>query len=136
MGHIMLTSFSSFFFLSGLLPRKLRRNLPADAASQADVIEGDITAAMAFPWGSPTREAINHSFNDTFRTMLLVGLILVACAFVCSLLIEDRNIREVDASREYKGVVIGKSGTTDALKGKVTVVRQEEKTPAAEETSV
>lgn len=60
----------------------------------------------------------------------------MACAFVCSLLIEDRNIREVDASREYKGVVVGKSGAADALKGKVTVVRQEEKTPAVEDTGV
>lgn len=132
----MLTIFSSIFFFSGLLPRKLRHSLPAGTASQANAIEGDITAAMAFAWGSPTREAINHSFNDTFRTMLLVGLILVACAFVCSLLIEDRNIREVDASREYKGVVVGKSGAADALKGKVTVVRQEEKTPAVEDTGV
>lgn len=51
--------------------------------------------------------------------MLTVALVLVAIAFLCSLLIHDHNIREVDETREYKGIVIGKTGAVDALKEKV-----------------
>lgn len=78
--------------------------------------------AMSYSWGTPTRDAITDSFTSVIRTMLLAGMILVALAFACSLLMQDLNIREVDDSREYKGIVIGKTGAVDALKEKVHAV--------------
>ncbi len=65
--------------------------------------------------------------------MILVGLVLEAVAFLCSLLIQDLNIREVDESREYKGMVIGKSGAVDALKDKVHTGHGDDKASTAEE---
>lgn len=114
--HIILTQ---PFLLLALLPRKLRANLPAEDARYINEIEGSpLTEALGFPWGTPTREGINESFTSTFRTMLLVSLILVGVALVCSLLLQNHNIREVDDSREYKGIVIGKTGAVDILKEK------------------
>lgn len=84
-------------------------------ASAAE-IEGSITSALAFQWGTPTRDAINTSFTDTFRSMILVSLVLVSVSFVLSLLLQNHNIREVDESREYKGIVIGKASAVDDLK--------------------
>jgi hypothetical protein len=116
--HVVLTE---LFLLPALLPRKLRANLPTEDVIYVEEIEGSITAALAFPWGTSTRDAINESFTSTFRTMLLVSLILVAVALVCSLLLQNHNIREVDNSREYKGIVIGKTRAVDILKEKVHV---------------
>lgn len=109
------------FLLLALLPRKLRANLPAEDVSYVKEIEGSVTAALAFPWGTSTRDAINESFTSTFRTMLLVALILVAVALVFSLLLQNHNIREVDNSREYKGIVIGRTGAVDILKETVHI---------------
>ena len=76
---------------------------------------------MSYAWGTPTRDAINESYTSVFRTMVLAGLVLTAVALMISLFIEDQDIREVDESRDYKGIVIGKTGAVDALKGKVHV---------------
>ncbi|CAL5872084.1 uncharacterized protein PFLUO_LOCUS6341 [Penicillium psychrofluorescens] len=104
---------------TAILPRRLREYLPQDALSKLPEIEGDISIDMKYPWGSPIRDAIGKSYTSTFRLMLLIALILEAFAIASALLIEDLNIKEVDDTREYKGIVIGKTGAVDALKGKV-----------------
>lgn len=131
MSRVVLTQ---LFLLLALLPQKLHANLPAEDASYIKEIEGSITAALAFPWGTSTRDAINESFTGTFRTMLLVALILVAVALICSLLLQNHNIREVDNSREYKGIVIGRTGAIDVLKETVHV-GHDGKPPATTESS-
>jgi hypothetical protein len=106
-------------FSPAIVPRRLREYLPKDALSQLPEIEGDIAVDMGYPWDSPIRDAIGKSYTSTFRLMLLIALILEAFAIASALLIEDLNIKEVDDAREYKGIVIGKTGAVDALKGKV-----------------
>lgn len=76
---------------------------------------------MSYEWGTPIRDAINKSYTSVFRTMILAGLVLVAVSLLCSLLLKDLNISEVDKSRDYKGVVIGKTGAVDTLKEKVHI---------------
>lgn len=115
---------------STLLPRKLRANLPADSLSAAGEIEGSVVVAMTYAWGTPTRDAINESYTSVFRTMILAGLVLVSVAFLISLFIHDQNIREVDESRDYKGIVIGKTGAVHALKEKVHVGHEDKAIPA------
>lgn len=105
--------------------------MPADSVGAAADIEGSVVVAMSYAWGTLTRDAINESYTSVFRTMILAGLVLVSVALVISLFIQDQNIREVDDSRDYKGVVIGKTGAVDALKEKVHV-GQDEKATAAE----
>ncbi|KAL3486111.1 major facilitator superfamily domain-containing protein [Aspergillus germanicus] len=104
-----------------LLPRNLRRNLPYEAQSQLPAILGSVVVATSFEWGTPIRDAINKSYHDTFRTMLLIAVILQAFAIVAGVLVEDLSIKEVDEAREYEGMVIGKTGAVDAVKNRVRV---------------
>ncbi|KAJ5833415.1 hypothetical protein N7474_001726 [Penicillium riverlandense] len=104
---------------TAVLPRRLGEYLPKDALSKLPEIEGDINLDMEYPWGSPIRDAIGKSYTSTFRLMLLIALILEAFAIAFAVFIEDLSIKEVDDAREYKGIVIGKAGAVDALKGKV-----------------
>jgi hypothetical protein len=104
-----------------LLPRNLGRNLPDEAQSQLPAILGSVVVATSFEWGTPIRDAINKSYHDTFRTLLLIAVILQAFAIVAGVLVEDLNIKEVDEAREYEGMVIGKTGAVDAVKNKVRV---------------
>ncbi|CEL04849.1 hypothetical protein ASPCAL05973 [Aspergillus calidoustus] len=101
-----------------LLPRNLGRNLPDEAQSQLPAILGSVVVATSFEWGTPIRDAINKSYHDTFRTLLLIAVILQAFAIVAGILVEDLNIKEVDEAREYEGMVIGKTGAVDAVKNK------------------
>ncbi|KAL2794921.1 major facilitator superfamily domain-containing protein [Aspergillus keveii] len=104
-----------------LLPRNLRRNLPDEAQSQLPAILGSVVVATSFEWGTPIRDAINKSYHDTFRTLLLIAVILQAFAIVAGVLVEDLSIKEVDEAREYEGMVIGKTGAVDAVKNRVRV---------------
>ncbi|KAJ5758798.1 hypothetical protein N7520_005954 [Penicillium odoratum] len=110
---------------TSILPRRLREYLPSDSLSQLAEIEGSIEVAAGYPWGSSTRNAINHSYTSTFRLMLLIAVILEVFALGFALLIEDLNVKEVDDSREYKGIVIGKTGAVDTLKGRIHVKQDE-----------
>ncbi|KAJ5914402.1 hypothetical protein N7504_003285 [Penicillium tannophilum] len=111
---------------TAILPRRLREYLPSDALADLAEIEGSIEIAAGYPWGSPTRNAINHSYTSTFRLILLIALILEVFALGSALLIQDLNVKTVDDSREYKGIVIGKTGAIDTLKGKIHVKRDED----------
>ncbi|KAJ5646186.1 hypothetical protein N7490_002558 [Penicillium lividum] len=110
---------------TAILPRRLREYLPSDALGQLAEIDGSIEVAAGYPWGSSTRNAINHSYTSTFRLMLLIAVILEVFALGFALLIEDLNVKEVDDSREYKGIVIGKTGAIDTLKGRIHVKQDE-----------
>jgi hypothetical protein len=57
--------------------------------------------------------------------MLLIAVILEVFALFCALLIQDLNVKDVDDSREYKGIVIGKTGAIDTLKEKFHAKRDE-----------
>lgn len=88
---------------------------------------------MSYEWGTPIREAINKSYTSVFRTMILAGLVLVAVSLLCSLLLKDLNISEVDKSRDYKGVVIGKTGAVDTFKEKVHIGEGGHSAPSTED---
>ncbi|KAL1895507.1 hypothetical protein Sste5346_005316 [Sporothrix stenoceras] len=106
---------------ASLLPKRLLTNLPAADVGDIPAIVGSIDAALSFEWDTPTRDAINASYTSVFRTMILTGLVLIAVALVLSLFIRDQNIAEVDESRDYKGVVIGKTGVAETVKEKVHI---------------
>lgn len=127
--YVILLLVSSLFQTNAfpaILPRRLREYLPSDALADLAEIEGSIEIAAGYPWGSPTRNAINHSYTSTFRLILLIALILEVFALGSALLIQDLNVKTVDDSREYKGIVIGKTGAIDTLKGKIHVKRDED----------
>lgn len=90
-----------------LLPRHLRANLPQNAQSQVSVYEGSIVSAMAVPWGTPLRDAINKSYDDTLRILLIAAIVFQAANFLLTLLLPDFDLKAVDEVRDYGGLVVG-----------------------------
>nr|CDP32196.1 Putative siderophore iron transporter [Podospora anserina S mat+] len=57
-----------------LIPGKLREYLPEDAKGEAGKIYGSVREAVSYPWGSPEREAIARSYQETVEVLLWVAL--------------------------------------------------------------
>ncbi|KAI1129620.1 siderochrome-iron transporter MirC [Nemania abortiva] len=91
-----------------LIPAKLASYLPADVASQAHTIFGDVTVASnytLYPPGSPARVAINRSYQETMKILLTIAVVLCAPLVLLSLLMKDYKLDAVD--QRVKGKVIG-----------------------------
>ncbi|KAI1738348.1 siderophore iron transporter mirC [Xylaria scruposa] len=90
------------------IPSKLSEYLPADVASQAHTIFGDVTVASnytLYPAGSPARMAINRSYQETMHTLLIIAISLCAPLVFLSLLM--RNYKLDAVKQGVKGKVIG-----------------------------
>ncbi len=60
-----------------LVPGKLREYLPDAVRGEADKIYASVVVACSYAWGSPEREAIARSYQETITVLLWVAL--VAC---------------------------------------------------------
>ena len=60
-----------------LVPAKLRAYLPERVKSEADKIYASVVVACSYAWGSPEREAIARSYQETVTVLLWTAL--VAC---------------------------------------------------------
>ncbi|KAH9876463.1 hypothetical protein J1614_003594 [Plenodomus biglobosus] len=58
---------------TGVFPARLMANLPADAMENFTAIYGDLETQSSYPIGSPTRDAINLSYGQTQRYMLIAA---------------------------------------------------------------
>ena len=67
---------------TGIFPKRLTANLPASAMDNFSAIYGDIDVQSGYPWGSPEREAINLSYGQTQRYMLIAATCIYATMFV------------------------------------------------------
>ncbi|KAF1850404.1 siderophore iron transporter-like protein [Cucurbitaria berberidis CBS 394.84] len=56
---------------TGIFPVRLMANLPADAQADFASIYGDIDVQTSYAVGTPTRDAINLSYGETQRYMLI-----------------------------------------------------------------
>lgn len=56
---------------TGVFPARLMANLPADAMENFAMIYGDIDTQTSYAVGTPTRDAINLSYGQTQRYMLI-----------------------------------------------------------------
>ncbi|KAH8800313.1 putative siderophore iron transporter [Xylogone sp. PMI_703] len=101
---------------TNLLPQRLRINLPASAQGQWADIESSIVVALNYAWGTPERDAINKSYDDVMRILLTVSVALESVSLLCSLMLKDFSLKTVDETREYGGMVIGKTGIANNLK--------------------
>lgn len=87
------------------LPAKLERYLPEDLRDQAMPIFQNINTAMEYEVGSPARIAINRSYQETMTTLLTIALCMCAPILICSLLMSDYKLDEIDQG--VKGRVLG-----------------------------
>ncbi|GAB1320273.1 hypothetical protein MFIFM68171_10483 [Madurella fahalii] len=90
-----------------LVPSKLREYLPESVKGEAEKIYASVVVACSYPWGSPAREAIARSYQETITVLLWVAL--VACVPVLGLAmmvgdyrldgLEVRKVEDVDDDR-------------------------------------
>jgi hypothetical protein len=74
-----------------LVPTKLREYLPEAIKGEADKIYASVVVACSYPWGSPEREAIARSYQETITVLLWVAL--VACGPVLGMAMLVGDIR-------------------------------------------
>ncbi|KAL2795392.1 major facilitator superfamily domain-containing protein [Aspergillus keveii] len=80
---------------TGIFPQKLKENLPADALPNLNTIYGDVTAQYGYPVGSPERDAINLSYSQTQRLMLIAATCLYSITLTSVLLWKDVNVKKI-----------------------------------------
>lgn len=91
---------------SRLIPQKLATYLPPETKDQAGAIFGNITlAAIGWPMGSPTREAINLAYQETMTRILTVAVCVALPCILLSFFMENFKLDEID--QHVKGVVVG-----------------------------
>ncbi|KAF2825237.1 siderophore iron transporter-like protein [Ophiobolus disseminans] len=78
---------------TGIFPARLMANLPASAMDQFADIYGTIEIQQSFPVGSPTRDAINLSYGETQRYMLIAATCVYIITWVSVGLWQNVDVR-------------------------------------------
>ncbi|KAI1084955.1 hypothetical protein F5B20DRAFT_121463 [Whalleya microplaca] len=86
----------------GIFPVKLAEYLPAEAQADFANIYGDITVQSSYPIGSPTRNAINQSYGDTQKLMLIAATCLYAITWASTFMWENINVKKI---KQFEGVM-------------------------------
>ena len=79
---------------TGIFPVRLAQNLPATAQADLASIYGDVTVQYGYPLGSPTRDAINLSYAETQRYMLIAATCIYTITLVSVALWQDVDVKK------------------------------------------
>ncbi|KAF4974636.1 hypothetical protein FZEAL_8495 [Fusarium zealandicum] len=97
------------------IPTKLQAYLPEAAKVNATLIYTDINnAILLYAPGTPERDAINRSYQETMTTLLTIAVCVCAPVIICSLLMSDYHLDEMQQG--VKGRVIGGEVGDNSLK--------------------
>ncbi|KAF2150515.1 MFS general substrate transporter [Myriangium duriaei CBS 260.36] len=91
---------------TNIFPNRLQRYLPAETASEWSSIYLNVTAQQSYPVGSPTRDAINQSYGDAQRIMLIAGTCFLILGWFVTLMWRDISVKGPKAQKQVKGLVI------------------------------
>lgn len=80
---------------TGVFPARLTANLPAEAMDNFLNIYGDIDVQSGYPWGSPTRDAINLSYAQTQRYMLIAATCIYSITWASVFFWQDVDVRKM-----------------------------------------
>ena len=80
---------------TGIFPARLMQHLPADAQDKLTSIYGDIDVQTSYPIGSPTRDAINRSYGETQRYMLIAATCVYIVTLVSVALWQNVDVRKM-----------------------------------------
>lgn len=69
--------------------RILQENLPDADRRKAKKIYGSIKEQLAFPWGSPTRQAINYAYAATHEKIFIASTTIFAASILFLLMWKD-----------------------------------------------
>jgi MFS family permease len=78
---------------TGIFPVRLMANLPAEAQAAFSSIYGDIDVQTSYPVGSATRDAINLSYGETQRYMLIAATCVYLITWVSVALWQNVDVR-------------------------------------------
>lgn len=79
---------------TGVFPEKLMENLPASAMDKFAEIYGDISVQSSYPIGSPTRDAINKSYGQAQRYMLISAVCIYIITWGSVFFWENVDVRK------------------------------------------
>lgn len=77
------------------IPTKLLKYLPEETKSAAAEIFGSLAKALEYPVGSPTRIAINRSYQETMNKLLTLAIIATLPLIPLSLVMENYKLDKV-----------------------------------------
>lgn len=80
---------------TGIFPARLMANLPADAMDNFTMIYGDIVTQSSYPVGSATRDAINLSYGQTQRYMLITAVCIYSLLIFSIAMWENVDVRKM-----------------------------------------
>jgi hypothetical protein len=78
---------------TGVFPARLTANLPAEAMDNFANIYGDLDVQSGYPVGSPTRDAINLSYGQTQRFMLIAATCVYSITLFSVALWQNVDVR-------------------------------------------
>ncbi|RSL93972.1 hypothetical protein CEP52_012944 [Fusarium oligoseptatum] len=87
----------------GVFPKKLAEYLPAEELSHLFDIYAAVEAQLAYPEGTPAREAVQHAYGDAQKMILIASTAVWAIGLVATLVWKDINVKEI---KQVKGNVI------------------------------
>ncbi|KAL3423117.1 siderophore iron transporter [Phlyctema vagabunda] len=88
---------------TGIFPKKLGKFLPAESQGDLASIYGDLTVQSSYALGSPTRDAINKSYSETQRLMIITAVCLYSITWGSTLMWEDINVKNI---KPWAGLLI------------------------------
>ncbi|KAF2108447.1 siderophore iron transporter-like protein [Lophiotrema nucula] len=80
---------------TGVFPARLLANLPAGALDNFVNIYGDIDVQSGYAWGSPERDAINLSYAQTQRYMLIAATSIYSITWISVALWQDVDVKKM-----------------------------------------
>jgi len=90
------------------LPGKLQDYLPPSTRDQVQEIFNDFTKAMAYPQGSPERDAIVRAYSETQRYLLIAGTAFGIPMIFFVLLMRSLNLEAIEKREvETRGMIFG-----------------------------
>ncbi|OAA79693.1 siderochrome-iron transporter MirB [Akanthomyces lecanii RCEF 1005] len=78
---------------------QLEKNLPASELPNLVTIYSTYTAQLAYPWGSPTRDAIVKSYGYAQPRMLAAGTAFMVLGFVWVGMIKNINVKKMSQTK-------------------------------------
>jgi hypothetical protein len=100
-GAIGLTVSSAIW--QNVFPRALAKHLPEEELPNLATIYGDLGTQISYPIGSPTRIAIQDSYGEAVRYMLIAATSVLVLGFAGVTIWRDVKIKD---KKQVKGTVI------------------------------
>ncbi|KAK6501505.1 hypothetical protein TWF481_009343 [Arthrobotrys musiformis] len=110
-GQAIGSAICGAIWTNNILP-KLNEYLPDDVKANATDIYSNFVLASSYPPGSPARLAINRSYQETMRLMLIGALVSAVPIVFLTFFMENVDLKAAD-KQNTKGRVFGNSGPDD-----------------------